>query len=114
MTSPASSETTASRSAEFLKALENGIGNGATDFATLIAEQGEPSTERNRLRREAFFGTQFSICTERARYYTESFKSTEGEPQLIRMAKAFRHYLEHVTIVLNDNDLFAGYAGGKG
>ena len=113
MTSPTIRETPASQSARFIEAMEKGIGNGSLEFAKLIAQHGEPSTERNRLRREAFFDTQFSVCIERARYYTESFKSTEGEPQVIRMAKAFSHYLENVTIVLNENDLFAGYAGGK-
>jgi formate C-acetyltransferase len=29
------------------------------------------------------------------------------------MAKALRNYLQHVTLVLDDSDLFAGYAGGK-
>ncbi|NQU07307.1 MAG: formate C-acetyltransferase/glycerol dehydratase family glycyl radical enzyme [Candidatus Abyssubacteria bacterium] len=98
---------------EFIEALEKSPGDGSTDFVRFIAGQPEPSTERNRLRREAFFNTQFSICVERARYFTESFKQTEGEPQVLRMAKAFRTYLENVTIILDDNDLFAGYSGGK-
>ncbi len=106
-------ENMADRRSRFVRALEEGLKNGSTGFVNLIAEQREPSTRRNRQRREAFFNTPFSICIERARYYTESFKQTEGEPQVIRMAKAFRHYLENISIVLNDGDLFAGYAGGK-
>ncbi|MBW1849334.1 MAG: hypothetical protein JRJ27_19910, partial [Deltaproteobacteria bacterium] len=83
------------------------------DFIHLIALQGKPSTERNRGRREAFFDTPFSICIERARYYTESFKDTEGDPQALRMAKAFSHYLSNVTIPLHQHDMFGGYPGGK-
>ena len=105
--------TEVSQRSEFIEALEKSMGNGGTDFVRLIAEQAQPSTGRNRKRREAFFNTQFSICIERARYFTESFKQTEGEPQVIRMAKAFRHYLQNVTLVLDDADLFAGYSGGK-
>jgi pyruvate formate-lyase/glycerol dehydratase family glycyl radical enzyme len=101
------------RGTRFVKALEESSGNGYVDCIKYIALEPEPSTERNRGRRAAFFDTQFSICTERARYYTESFQRTEGEPQVLRMAKAFRHYLNNVTIFLNENDLFAGYAGGK-
>ncbi len=114
MTTTAQSTQTASPAqSKFIEALEKSLGNGSTDFVRYIADQPQPSTERNRRRREAFFGTQFSICIERARYFTESFKQTEGEPQVIRMAKALRNYLEHVTLVLDDSDLFAGYAGGK-
>ena len=113
MTAPIVTETATSQSSKFIAALEKGPGNGSTEFVKLIAEQAEPTTERNRRRRDAFFATPFSICIERARYYTQSFKQTEGEPQVIRMAKALRHHLENVTVVLNENDLFAGYAGGK-
>ncbi len=101
------------RRSRFLTALEESGGNGNTAFVKWIAEQSGPSTERNRRRREAFFNTPFSICIERARYFTESFEETEGEPQLLRMAKAFRNYMEKVTLVLDESDLFAGYAGGK-
>ncbi|RJP20708.1 MAG: hypothetical protein C4520_11165 [Candidatus Abyssobacteria bacterium SURF_5] len=97
----------------FIRALAESGGNGNTSHIKYIASESGPSTEINRRRREAFFNTQFSICIERARYYTQSFRETEGEPQILRLAKAFRHYLENVTVVLNENDLFAGYAGGK-
>jgi len=113
-TKTATDKTTAtSPRPDFIEALKKSLGNGSTDFVRFIAEQPQPSTERNRRRREAFFNTQFSICIERARYFTESFKQTEGEPQVIRMAKAFSHYLQNVTLVLDADDLFAGYAGGK-
>jgi len=100
-------------SPRFIQALDESFGNGHSDFVKHICERSEPSTERNRLRREAFFNSQFSICIERARYYTESFKQTEGEPQVIRIAKAYRRYLENVTIVIDESDLFAGHVGGK-
>jgi len=105
--------TGTTRRSRFLAALEEAAGSGKTGFVRFIAEQPAPSTERNRKRREAFFDTPFSICIERARSFTESFKATEGEPQALRMAKAFRHYLDNVTLVLDGSDLFAGYAGGK-
>lgn len=101
------------RRSKFIEALEKSLDNGRTDFARFIVENQQPTTERNRRRRQAFFDTTFSICIERARYFTESFKQTEGEPRVMRMAKAFRNYLQNVTLVLDDSDLFAGYAGGK-
>jgi formate C-acetyltransferase len=109
---PETHETSSHRS-RFIEALEESLTTGSTGFVKHIAAQREPSTERNRNRREAFFTAPFSICIERARYYTESFKQTEGEPQVLRMAKSLRHYLQQVTLVLDEGDLFAGYAGGK-
>ncbi|UCD57596.1 MAG: pyruvate formate lyase family protein, partial [Candidatus Hydrogenedentota bacterium] len=103
----------ASQRSRFIEALEESLKDARTDFVKYIAERPEPSTERNRRRRDAFFDSPFSICIERARYFTQSFKRTEGEPQVIRMAKAFREYLDNVTLVLDGSDLFAGYAGGK-
>jgi formate C-acetyltransferase len=109
MTTPAYRDATAVQGSTFIEALAA----NSPDFFRHIATQDGPTTERNHRRREAFFRTEFSVCIERARCYTESFKNTEGEPRVIRMAKAFSHYLENVTIVLNEDDLFAGYAGGK-
>jgi pyruvate formate-lyase/glycerol dehydratase family glycyl radical enzyme len=101
------------RSSIFIESLERSLNEGTTDFVRFIAGQGEPSTEGNRKKREAFFTVPFSICIERARYFTRSFSQTEGEPQVIRMAKAFQNYLENVTVLLHEGDLFAGYPGGK-
>ena len=38
------------------------------------------------------------ICLERARLLTGSYKATEGEPMILRRAKAFAHILEKMTI----------------
>ena len=83
------------------------------DFIRQIAKQSKPSTYRNQQRREAFFTTPFNLCIERAQYYTQSYKRSEGEPKVIRIAKAYNHYLSHVSLPLHEHDLFAGYAGGK-
>ena len=55
----------------FTAALEEARDRGKQGFVQGIAEQPGPSTERNRRRREAFFSTPFSICIERARWFTE-------------------------------------------
>ena len=49
-----------------------------------------------------------SICSERALFYTESFQSTEGEPYIIRKAKAFAHTLAHMTIYVEPDSLIFG------
>lgn len=51
---------------------------------------------------------QASICSERAVLYTESFQKTEGEPYMLRKAKAFAHTLRHMTVYLEEDSLLFG------
>ena len=53
------------------------------------------------------------ICVERARLVTESYQSTEGEPYILRRAKALRHLLEHMTIFIDEEELIAGNHAAK-
>ncbi len=48
------------------------------------------------------------ISLERALLYTESHKRTEGEPTMIRRAKATARILDHVQISIRDDELIAG------
>ena len=54
------------------------------------------------------------IDIERARYFTESFKQTEGQPLILRWAKALKHIAEKVTVYIDDDQLIAGRVGCKG
>ncbi|MBN1319207.1 MAG: hypothetical protein JXA87_00055, partial [Thermoleophilia bacterium] len=65
----------------------------------------------NRLRTEVRVGPH--MCIERAFYLTESYKETEGEPAVIRRAKALANILEKMTIRIEDGDLLAGAATSK-
>ncbi len=49
-----------------------------------------------------------SICSERAIFYTESFRETEGEPYILRKAKAFAHTLSKMTIYVEEDSLIFG------
>jgi len=48
---------------------------------------------------------------ERARFITQSYKNTEGEPIAIRRAKAMANYLDSKTIDIGANDRIAGCVG---
>lgn len=48
------------------------------------------------------------ISFERARYYTESWKNTEGQPNIIRRAKALRHILANINISIREGEILAG------
>ena len=47
-----------------------------------------------------------AICVERLRYMTESYQKTEGETNLMRRAKALAYILEHMTIRIDEGELF--------
>jgi hypothetical protein len=53
------------------------------------------------------------VCIERARYYTESMRSTEDEPQVIRQAKALAHVLGNLTVHMEPDELIVGAITGK-
>jgi len=48
------------------------------------------------------------IAGERARYYLESYKETEGEHPAIRMAKAQALLFEKVPITIREGELIVG------
>jgi len=43
---------------------------------------------RSQMHKDRMLTAPYEICIERARYYTESYRRTEGEPPAIRAAKA--------------------------
>jgi pyruvate formate-lyase/glycerol dehydratase family glycyl radical enzyme len=53
------------------------------------------------------------VCIERARYYTESMRSTEDEPQVLRQAKALAHVLGNLTVHIEPDELVVGSITGK-
>ena len=54
-----------------------------------------------------------AICVERGIAFTESYKETEGEPPVIRQAKALAHYLDTMTLSIPDEELLVGNPTSK-
>ncbi len=52
--------------------------------------------------RQRLLDARHEICIERARYLTESYRRTEGEPQPIRFARALAHVLASIPIIIRD------------
>lgn len=50
------------------------------------------------------------IEADRAVLLTESYKATEGEPIIMRRAKAFEHILDNIPIIIRDGEFIAGSA----
>lgn len=59
---------------------------------------------------ENLFKKMPEIEAERAVLLTESFRSTENEPLIIRKAKAFEHILKNIPIVIRSEELIVGSA----
>jgi len=51
---------------------------------------------------------EVKICLERAELITESYRQTEGEPWIIRRAKALDHLLRNMTIYILDEEQIVG------
>ncbi|EPR7621899.1 TPA: formate C-acetyltransferase [Klebsiella michiganensis] len=65
-------------------------------------------TNRTQRLRDRLFANPREISLERALLYTASHKQTEGEPVMIRRAKATAWVLDHVQISIRDDELIAG------
>jgi len=63
---------------------------------------------------DSFEGMRPRIDIERAKYFTESMRATEGQPLVLRWAKALKHIAENITVYIDDNQLLAGRAGCQG
>lgn len=65
-------------------------------------------TNRTQRLKDALFASSREISLERALLYTASHRQTEGEPVIIRRAKATAYILDHVNIAIRDEELIAG------
>ena len=63
---------------------------------------------------ETFDNKRPVIDIERALYFTESMARTEGQPLVLRWAKAMKHIAEKITVYIDDHQLIAGRAGCQG
>jgi formate C-acetyltransferase len=54
-----------------------------------------------------------SLYLERTQLYTESLKQTEGEPRIIRQAKALAHMLEGIPVRILPGELVVGVIADK-
>lgn len=60
--------------------------------------------------KDTLYAAMPEIESDRAVLVTESYKQTEGEPIILRRAKAFKHILENIPIVIRDKELIVGSA----
>ncbi len=54
------------------------------------------------------------VDVQRARFFTESFRETEGQPLTLRWAKALYHIAEHIDVYIEEDQLIVGRVGRPG
>ncbi|MDD2970685.1 MAG: glycyl radical protein [Lachnospiraceae bacterium] len=67
-----------------------------------------PKTDRITRLVEHLYAKMPEIESARAKLITESYRETEGEPVIIRRAKAFAHILKHIPIIIREEELIVG------
>jgi len=66
------------------------------------------SLSRTEKLRDDLLAKKPQICPERALIYTRVYQETEGEPMIVRRAKALRALLKEMTIYIQDGELIVG------
>lgn len=66
------------------------------------------STERIRRLNSRSHSTPQTICLHRARAYTSVYAETEGEPLVLRRARAFKKTLQDLPAVIDEDELLVG------
>jgi len=63
---------------------------------------------------DSFDGMKPRIDVERAKYFTESMRETEGQALVLRWAKALAHIAANITVYIDDHQLLCGRTGCQG
>ncbi|BCV23244.1 glycyl radical protein [Gelria sp. Kuro-4] len=67
-----------------------------------------PATERVLRLKERVVAAKPSVCSERALIVTKSYQETEGEPYVLRRAKALAAIFSGITVKINPEELIVG------
>jgi formate C-acetyltransferase len=67
----------------------------------------------NQWYKNLILNADYEICVERAKYYTESFRLTEGQHPSVRSAKALQNTLSKMTLYILDGEQIAGNRSSK-
>ena len=70
-------------------------------------------SERIHLLRENVLNARPTVCTERAKIYTEVYRQYEAKPTIIKRAIALRETLKRMTVVIEDGELIVGNQSSK-
>ncbi len=63
---------------------------------------------KNQIHKARLLTAPHWVCMERAKFYTESYKKSEGEHPSVRATKALQHTLENMTIRIYPEEILVG------
>ncbi len=89
-------------------AYQNKGGRGA---GRIEAEKGK--VERVKEEGNIPYRPEVRLCIERARLVTESYKQSEGQPMVLRRARALAHYLDNRTLYILPDERIVGNIGSE-
>ena len=78
----------------------------------MVYEYGNGGFSRVQRVRKNLMAVTPTICPERALLITESYQQTEGEPYILRKAKALKNILANMSIYIEDDQLIVGNQAG--
>ncbi|MBT6005200.1 MAG: formate C-acetyltransferase/glycerol dehydratase family glycyl radical enzyme, partial [Prolixibacteraceae bacterium] len=74
----------------------------------IIEKKQSKITERIAFLREKVLNSKPSVCTERAKFYTEIYRGNEDKPIIIKRALALEKTLKEMTIFIDEGELIVG------
>jgi pyruvate formate-lyase/glycerol dehydratase family glycyl radical enzyme len=69
--------------------------------------------ERVRRLKERLLVDEYPICVEKSLLVMDTYRQTEGEPEILRRAKATANYLDQKTIFIEEDELIIGNVASK-
>ena len=63
---------------------------------------------KNQIQKDKLLNAEHWLCMERAKFYTDSYRETEGELPSTRAAKALRNTFENMTIKIYPQEHLVG------
>lgn len=70
-------------------------------------------TDRIRRLKKKLLSTKPTVCTERAKIYTDVYRKHEAKPVIVRRAMALRETLKNMSIFIEDGELIVGNQSSK-
>ncbi len=80
----------------------------------LVGDDAQSKRQRVQRMLQGFRDQPIRLNVSRARLLTESMKTTEGQPTVLRWGKALAHILTHHPIHIEQDELLVGSAGASG
>ncbi len=78
-----------------------------------VLDKNSDAYARGQRMRDRVINAKSYICIERARLITQSYKETEGQPTIIRRAKALYKILENMSVYILGDELIVGHQASR-